>query len=818
MPKSLKYSMVILMFPFVRKTKIRMLIVALFLFALLFGGLFAVFRFSPNARYAFLRDPFVQNFLHTYRSFSRFSNILFLPYWFRASGLPQYELVLDPKDLIRLNEYLPADPIDGQKLEGDQFEIRGQFVAEGYNEKVKVRYRGKTANHWSAEQRSFRVEFPKENLFRGMRVLALVIPYDRQYFIEPLNMYRAKKFGLRVPKLSFVELKLKGKSSGGVYLAFEGFGKEWLDKNQGTDEFSLFTVLDDTRQVPDENPPSLLSEEGIARWQIANDKTKTAADSPELRALIALLTKADDAEFARHAPYLIDLEKFYSGEMINVLAASGHQDDYWNLVLVFNSVTGRFEFIPWDVGTDFDSRYVGQFLREPVTLAARRIFSIPEFRKEFESRFAAYVNDPKNLEDDFRFYDDLFQQTRVAFYKDNAKFYSTLTFRKQIAQYREATLRHFESARNAIAKHFEAGNIVLAERIKVSPPDGGETLALRAVIRNEFLEKYPQFYSPDDATLTLGPGVYSFGESVLIPAGFRVRIQPGTSIYLGGGASFVSWSPIVARGEKYAPILVRRFSPQKPFGVFAAVNTGAQKNYFSYFDLEGGFQDRVKGIALKGQMSIHNSDVEIRNSRFSGASADDAINIVYRDALITDSLFENNASDNIDFDFVRGTIAHSTFKNPDGGSNGDAIDLSGSNVEIAGNIIEGCGDKGLSVGEHSFARVRGNTIIGCAIGAAVKDSSEAFFVRNTFLFNKTAIEAYQKKPIFGGGKIWMAESVVWGNGNDVSLDAKSSFIVMKSIFERGAAGEGNSREKPDFSKLLPANIYEAVQEKIKNQK
>lgn len=790
------------MFPSVsRKMKIRMLVIAFFLFMLISGGAFAVLNFSPNARYALLRNDFLQNFLHTYRSFSRMSNILFLPYWFRSSHLEQYELVLDPKDIIRLNEHLPQDPIDGQKLEGDQFDIKGYFTANEYSGPVKVRYRGKTANHWSEEQRSFRIEFPKESLFRGMRVLGLVIPYDRQYFIEPLNMYRAKKLGLRAPELSFVEVKLKGKSSGGVYLAFEGFSKEWLDKNEGTDEFSLFTVLDDTRQDLDKNPPALLSEEGIARWQIVNNKTVPSADFKELRALITLLTKTDNAEFARQAPYLIDLEKFYSWETINVLAASGHQDDYWNLVMVFNSVTGKFEFIPWDVGTDMDSRYVEKFLREPVTVVSRRIFSVPEFRHEFERRFSAYVNNPDNLEDDLRFYDGLFEKTRVAFYKDNAKFFSTLAFRKQILQYREAVARHFESARNAI--------------VKVLPSTEGKTSAQQRIeVRNAFLVRYPQFYSPDGETLTLGPGVYSFRETVLIPEGFRARIQPGTDIYLGEGASFVSRSPVDARGSAYAPILVRQFSPQKPFGVFGVVNTGEQKNYFSYFDIEGGFQDVINGIVLKGQMSIHNSDVEIRNSRFAGAASDDAINIVYRGALIVDSIFENNASDSIDFDFVRGEIADSVFRNSAGGSNGDAIDLSGSRVVIAGNTIDGCGDKGLSIGERSFARVRRNVVSGCAIGVAVKDSSEAFFAHNAFILNKTAIEAYQKKQIFGGGKIWMAESAVWGNGSDTAIDAKSLLMVMKSIFERGIEGEGNTMEKPDFQKLLPASMYEAVKDKL----
>ncbi|MDO8600449.1 MAG: CotH kinase family protein [bacterium] len=803
------------MFPFARKTKIRMFLIALFLFVLLLGGMFSVLRFSSNARYALLRNDFLQNFLHTYRSFSRMSNILFLPYWFASSGLPQYELVLDPKDLIRLNEHLPQDPIDGQKLEDDQFDIKGYFIASDYGGAVKVRYRGKSANHWNAEQRSFRVEFPKENLFRGMRVLSLVIPYDRQYFVEPLNMYRAEKLGLRAPEMSFVEIKLQGKSSGGVYLAFEGFSKEWLDKNEGTDEFSLFTVRDDTRQDPDTNPPPLFSEEGIARWQLSNRKDVFAEDSEELTALRDLLVKANDAEFERLAPYLINLDQFYGWEMLNILAASAHQDDYWNLVMVFNSVTGRFEFIPWDVDTDLDSDYIDQFLREPTTLVAKRILSVPAFRQEFTKRLAAYVNDQKNLEDDVRFYNDLFQKTRVGFYKDNAKFFSTLEFRSQVQEYRDALIAHFERTRGVLARG-EGGEYRFVRDETPKSIFGGSFSEFErlSVTVGEFLSRHPQFYLSDASTLSLGPGVYSFRESVLIPAGFRVVIQPGTDIYLGGEVSFVSWSPVEARGEEYTPIRVRRFSLQKPFGVFAVVNTGGQKNYFTHFDIEGGFQARINGMVLKGQMSVHNSDVEIRHSRFAGASADDAINVVYRDVLIADSFFENNTSDNIDLDFVRGAVLNSVFRNPEGGSNGDALDLSGSRVEIVGNTIEGCGDKGLSIGEHSFARVRRNTVVGCAIGVAVKDLSEAFFVHNTFLFNKTAIEAYQKKSVFGGGTIWMSDSVVWGNEKDTDIASGSSLFAQQSTTERGLAGRGNTSQKPDFRQLLPASIYEAIKDRL----
>src|SRR3989338_4859074 len=188
----------------------------------LVGGFVYVAMFDYQAKTKLLQNPIIQHFKHTYNSLRKLPDIFFVPYLLVDNNLPVYYLTIPVDNIMRLNSVLPEDPISGRMNSANKLFVKAIFKDKSgnYESEVKVRYRGQNANHWNSIQKSYRIEFPDDNYWNGQQVVNFIIPYDRQYYIEPVNIYRAKKFGLIDVPMEFVHLNLNG-SDRGVYLMFE---------------------------------------------------------------------------------------------------------------------------------------------------------------------------------------------------------------------------------------------------------------------------------------------------------------------------------------------------------------------------------------------------------------------------------------------------------------------------------------------------------------------------------------------------------------------------------------------------------------------
>ena len=196
-------------------------------------------------------------------------------------------------------------------------------------------------------------------------------------------------------------------------------------------------------------------------------------------------------------------------------------------------------------------------------------------------------------------------------------------------------------------------------------------------------------------------------------------------------------------------------------------------------------------------VSIYHSDVRIENSFFSRAFADDSINVKNAVSEIVSSDFRNNSADAIDYDFIKeGMVADSRFFN----NGNDSIDLSGSTVLISGNFIEKSGDKCVSIGEKSLKPIIYNNVLnGCDIGVAIKDLSEALIVNNVIINNRSALEANQKKPVFGGGFAKVYNSIIWNNQNDIVTDPLSKIEIFNSNVKKQSTENKNFDHDPAFN-------------------
>lgn len=307
----------------------------------------------------------------------------------------------------------------------------------------------------------------------------------------------------------------------------------------------------------------------------------------------------------------------------------------------------------------------------------------------------------------------------------------------------------------------------------------------------DFVSRHPMF-SFSGGSFILPAGQYFFDKDIIVPRGYQLNISPGANVAMAKDVSLISYSPIVAVGSPEAPIRFFAARPDQPWGSLGVVGA-KDKNVIAYANFSGGFQDYINGVFFSGMVSIYHSPAEVSNCYFSDAHGDDSLNIKNAETTIRNNNFFSNGFDAIDCDFCTGQAEGNIFSN----NGNDAFDVSGSKMIVSGNRIFNAGDKGISVGEDSDLIIFNNLIKDGNYGIAVKDKSTALFFNNTVLDNNIALAAYQKKPIFGGGSLRVFNSIIWGNGQLIEQDDKSSIQIEYSIMDADFSGN-NSKTVPIF--------------------
>ena len=213
---------------------------------------------------------------------------------------------------------------------------------------------------------------------------------------------------------------------------------------------------------------------------------------------------------------------------------------------------------------------------------------------------------------------------------------------------------------------------------------------------DEFARRYPWFArDPQDASvLVLRRGEYSLDETIVIPYGGALRIEPGAVLRLAPGRSLISYGPITARGTEQAPIQFLAQCRWRDWGTVGALNAG--KCVFEYVYFQNGRYARVNGTEFLAGLSLIDCDAQIVHCRFRNMSGRDAANVQRGHVLIHGSLFQD------------------IFK--------DGLDLDGGSGVVRNNRFVDCGDEGLDVSENRDIEVFDNEVLdssGGRIGADV---------------------------------------------------------------------------------------------------
>ncbi len=237
------------------------------------------------------------------------------------------------------------------------------------------------------------------------------------------------------------------------------------------------------------------------------------------------------------------------------------------------------------------------------------------------------------------------------------------------------------------------------------------------------------------------PGTWEIGESVVVPPGYEVVCGPVTELVLGADVTFLSHSPLQFQGSEDAPIVIR--SDQGARGVVVLRAHG--ESSLEHVVFRGLANPNRNGWELTSAVTFYESPVSFTRCTFAENHCEDALNILRTHYSIDNCLFANTKSDAFDADFADGRIVNSRFLN----CGNDAIDVSGSHLEVLDTVIDGTGDKGISVGENSRAVARNVKLERGASALASKDRSELQVDGVRSVDSEVAITIYVKKAEFG---------------------------------------------------------------------
>ena len=235
-------------------------------------------------------------------------------------------------------------------------------------------------------------------------------------------------------------------------------------------------------------------------------------------------------------------------------------------------------------------------------------------------------------------------------------------------------------------------------------PAAAKTHVLSSIDLGELLRTH-QFFKLNSTTkvLTIPSGQWHIKTFIKLPPGYGLVVKPGAELLFEEDAGLLLRGPIRADGTPENGVAFKGYGGQRWRGI-SLINS----NYWSQ-----GQRSSLKNTVINntlnaahgpweitGGVTFYKSDVDIISSKIVDTEAEDALNIVHSDFTLIDVMISDTRSDAFDGDFSVGGIVNSTFARV----GGDAIDFSGSEIEVEDSKFFTVADKAVSVGEQSVAR------------------------------------------------------------------------------------------------------------------
>jgi hypothetical protein len=303
-------------------------------------------------------------------------------------------------------------------------------------------------------------------------------------------------------------------------------------------------------------------------------------------------------------------------------------------------------------------------------------------------------------------------------------------------------------------------------------PDG--LTPQQRLAQNARLEYYADFMKVDGKRLIVRSGDHQVNIPVIIPEGYTLQFEPGAHLDLVDSALLISYSPVEIKGTENNKVVVTSSDfTARGFTILQA----AARSKIEYAVFENLNTLDIGGWMLTGAVTFYESDVTMDHVLFYRNQCEDALNTVRSEFELRNTSFDHIFGDAFDSDFCKGTVDHCQFTD----IGNDAIDYSGSYVQITNTEITGAEDKGVSGGEDSHLLLENVTVRNSNIGLASKDLSTLDVKNSKITDCNYGIVLLQKKPEYGPARMKLVNTYIEHaktpylieKGSEVVLDGKS---------------------------------------------
>lgn len=330
-----------------------------------------------------------------------------------------------------------------------------------------------------------------------------------------------------------------------------------------------------------------------------------------------------------------------------------------------------------------------------------------------------------------------------------------------------------------VATRFPGQSELLFREVRMMPPREPRGSAPAQPTLEAVLRQHP-FLEIDGQSegLHVRPGIWDVhGDLVLsartpltIGAGVTLRFEPEAILYTRG--------PLHLCGTLDSPVVLESSDGQ--WGGVVVLESESASCWEHVIVRDTGAIARG-GWMLTGGVNFYRSDVTLGHVDFVGHAGEDSLNVIHASAGLFGCTFERCASDAFDGDFVTGRIIDCRFTDVQG----DAVDVSGSEIMVEASFAERIGDKAISAGERSTVFINDIKIHDASIAVASKDLSlvhgQGVDIRDTLI----GLAAYNKKPEFGPARIVLLD-VTMQNSQERSLTQEGSSVRANGVDEQAS--------------------------------
>jgi hypothetical protein len=266
-------------------------------------------------------------------------------------------------------------------------------------------------------------------------------------------------------------------------------------------------------------------------------------------------------------------------------------------------------------------------------------------------------------------------------------------------------------------------------------------------------------------------GIHEISKDIIFEK--KVILKENSKLILSNSINLIFKSHVEMNGLENKPILITGkgsiiiLHPEKSREVSKINNVNFKNLTFPSKSL----------MKFTGLINVFGGRFEITNSKITNGDAEDQLNIVNADILISNVDFKNAISDALDCDYCKGKIYDINFYDV----GGDALDISGSDIIVSNIKVKSAQDKAISVGENSYVDIENLLIEDSGTGVAVKDGSEVFI-------NKVSI-----KDIFYDGFMTYVKKGFFKNYTQLNVE---NIIEIKNL-----RGSLCVREKNTFARI-----------------